>query len=91
VSTDENITKPTIETVLERINSLGEKFDTRMSGLGDRMSALEREMGEIRNEVRTGLKMVERKIDLLNKNILQVSADQKELEERVENLETKAS
>lgn len=112
MSTDENTTKPTIETVLERINSLGEKIDTRMDGLYDRMvlfkgsfgavegrlgavedrlRALEGEVGEIRNDLRTGLRMVERKIDLLNKNILQVSADQKEMEERVENLESKAS
>jgi chromosome segregation ATPase len=91
MSADDNITKPTIETVLERINSLGEKFDSRMSALDNRMSALEGEVGEIRNELRTGLRMVERKIDLLNKNILQVAADQKDLEERVENLESKAS
>lgn len=119
MSADENITKPTIETVLDRINSLSQKFDARMIPLDDgmvsiigrlgavedrlgaitgrlgavedRMSALEGEVGEIRNDLRTGLRMVERKIDLLNKNILQVAADQKELEERFENLESKAS
>jgi chaperonin cofactor prefoldin len=91
MSTNDNITKPTIDTVLERINALGEKFDTRMGALEDRMGALEGEVSEIRNDLRTGLRMVERKIDLLNKNILQVSADQKELEERFENLESKAS
>ena len=91
MSADDNITKPTIETVLDRINSLGEKFDSRMGALDDRMSALEGEVAEIRNDLRTGLKKVEYKIDYLNKNILQVIADQKDLEERVENLESKAS
>jgi hypothetical protein len=84
MSGDDITTNPTIETVLERINSLGEKFDGRMS-------ALESEVGEIRKDLRTGLRMIERKIDVLNDNILRVAADQKDLEERVENLERNAS
>ena len=51
MSAGDNVTKPTIETVLERINSLGEKFDSRMSALGVRMGALEGEVGEIRNDL----------------------------------------
>ena len=84
MSGDDVTTNPTIETVLERINSLGEKFDGRMSSLGS-------EVGEIRKDLRTGLKQVERKIDVLNNSMLQMVADRKDLEERVENLETKAS
>ena len=63
MSGDDVTTNPTIETVLQRINSLGEKLDGRIS-------ALENEMGEIRKDLRTGLRMVERKIDVLNDNIL---------------------
>jgi len=84
MSGDDVTTNPTIETVLQRINSLGEKLDGRIS-------ALENEMGEIRKDLRTGLRMVERKIDVLNDNILRVAADQKDLEKRVENLESKVS
>ena len=84
MSGDDVTTKPTRETVLERINSLGEKLESRIS-------SLESEVGEIRKDLRTGLKQVERKIDVLNNNMLQMVADRKDLEERVENLETKAS
>ena len=91
MSGDDNITRPTIETVLEGINSLGEKLDSRMNSLEGRISSLESEVGEIRKDLRTGLKMVERKIDVLNNSMLQMVADRKDLEERVENLETKAS
>jgi hypothetical protein len=84
MSRDDINTKPTIETVLERINSLGEKLDSRMS-------ALETEVREIRNDLREGLRMVEHKIEVLNDNILRVSADQRDLRKRVENLESKAS
>jgi hypothetical protein len=91
MSGDDVTTNPTIETVLERINSLGEKFDGRMSSLEGRMSSLGSEVGEIHKDLRTGLKQVERKIDVLNNSMLQMVADRKDLEERVENLETKAS
>jgi chromosome segregation ATPase len=41
-----------------------------------------------RSETETGLRRLEHKIDILNKNILDVRADQRELEERVNKLDS---
>src|ERR1041384_3076475 len=40
-----------------------------------------------RSDTETGLRRLERKIDILNKNILEVRTDQQELEERVNKLD----
>ncbi|MBC7910309.1 MAG: hypothetical protein H7Y30_07405 [Pyrinomonadaceae bacterium] len=42
---------------------------------------------KLRVEIEAGSRRVERKIDILNQNILDVRADQRELEERVTKLE----
>ncbi|HEX8650927.1 MAG TPA: hypothetical protein VF708_08790 [Pyrinomonadaceae bacterium] len=41
-----------------------------------------------RSDTEAGLRRLERKIDILNKNILDVRADQQELEERVNKLDS---
>ena len=46
------------------------------------------EIAETRNELQTGLRRVERKIDVLNQNILEVRADLRDLDTRVEKLES---
>jgi len=43
----------------------------------------------LRNDLNTGLRRVERKIEILNDNLLTVKADIRELETRVEKLESK--
>lgn len=42
---------------------------------------------QLREEMNAALRKVERKIDVLNQNILNVQADQREVESRVEQLE----
>ena len=46
---DERVTKPTIETVLERMNAmeqrLGERIDASGQRLGERMNSLEEHLG----------------------------------------------
>ena len=91
MSTDDMSTKPTIETVLDRINALGENLSRQIGSLREefntRIGALEGQVAEIH----ITLKTFSRKIDVLNNNVLQLQADQMDLHDRVEKLETKAS
>jgi hypothetical protein len=43
---------------------------------------------ELRNDLNTGLRRVERKIEILNDNLLTIKADIRDLETRVEKLES---
>jgi len=79
MSEDDKTTKPTIETVLEKINALGQQ-----------MVEMREMIIELRTDLRIGLKGVERKIGVLNDNMLTLQADQRDLESRVEKLEPKA-
>lgn len=91
MSTDNMDTKPTIETVLERINTLGENLSQQINSVKDelngRIDSLESQVGEIRAILRD----FSFKIEALNKNFLQLQANQIDLQERVGNLESKAS
>lgn len=102
ISADNMDTKPTIETVLERINALGESLSKQINSVKDelndridsskneldaKVTSLQSQIGEIRVILRD----FSFKIDALNKNFLQLQANQIDLRERVENLESKAS
>ena len=78
------------------------RMDARLNDTGMRLEKLEAksydtkpvweralaEIAETRNELQTGLRRVERKIDVLNQNILEVRADLRDLDTRVEKLES---
>lgn len=106
MSDDEMTTRPTIEAVLDRINALGEQlrehFDKRIDELETRFTTrideFETRVGEQIGEIRVSIKDIyaalrdmDRKFEIFNKNLLQVQADYRELRERIENLESKAS
>jgi hypothetical protein len=82
--TDEGVTQPTIETVLERINALG-------LSMGERMEKIESEVSQMRQDINTGFRRVERKIELLNRDFLGIRGDNEDLLQRIESLESKAS
>jgi 2'-5' RNA ligase len=46
MSTDDAATKPTIETVLERINMLGESLHGELKGVNTRLSKMEQQLKE---------------------------------------------
>lgn len=77
-------TQPTITTVLERINALGE-------GLSQHMNAIEQKLVAEIAEVAATLRRVERKIEILNDGLLEVRADHRDMLERIENLESNAA
>ena len=101
MSNDEMSTAPTIQTLLGRLNEWGERFTNELravkagqeklgeglEGLRNGQEELRKGQEELRTELNAGLRRVERKIEILNDNILTVNADIRELEIRLEKLE----
>jgi chromosome segregation ATPase len=99
---DEMITKPTMETLLARMNEWGESLTSELAEIKAgqeelRQSVQELRKGqeelrkgqeELRTDLRTGLHRVERKIEILNDNLLSINADIRDLEVRLEKLES---
>jgi hypothetical protein len=81
---EEGTTWPTIETVLERINVVGE-------ALASQISELAKEVAQLRSEVEQGFRRVERKIQILNNDFLGIRGDQEDLLRRIEAIEGQAS
>jgi len=99
---DEMITKPTMETLLARMNEWGENLTSELTEIKAgqeelRQSVQELRKGqdelrkgqeELRADLRTGLHSVQRKIEILNDNFLTIKADIRDLEVRLEKLES---
>jgi len=73
-------TKPTIETVLERINEVGEKLETRLGGL-------ETAVAEMRDEMRQGFYEMERRIDVISIDMNKLRSDLRFMDQRIDKLE----
>lgn len=95
MSSDDPSTKPTIETVLERINVLGHQFHTELESFRESVAAQLSEVKETQEKLRAdfnaALRRVERKVEILNDNILSVRADHRDIVVRFEQLESKVS
>jgi BMFP domain-containing protein YqiC len=74
-------TKPGITAVLERINQLGEQLNKKIDDA----------VNELRTEMREGFRRLDQKLDILNKGLFELQTDHKLLEQRVTDLERKAS
>ena len=62
-NSEEAQTKPTIETVLERINSLGENLQGQISGLSERVAAVQTDGRSLRDEFQLFRGEVEIRLD----------------------------
>ncbi len=78
-----------------RLTALEEKVDRRLQETRPiweqvltRIETLETGFSQFRIEVAAGFRRLEHQIDILNRNILNVQTDQRELNERVTKLET---
>jgi hypothetical protein len=89
--TDDGMTKPTIDTVLEKIKEIGDTLAGFAESVNARFEKLETEFSQLRQDVNTGFRRVERKIEILNDNLLTMQANHRDLLVRVEDLESKAS
>jgi len=99
---DDLTTKPTLETVLERINAVGETLTSRMdviandvaqlrTDMNQRFATVDKEIANLRRDVERGFRVVERKIMYLNDEFLERRRVVEDLEIRIEELENKAS
>src|ERR1700730_5094286 len=94
---DEMTNKPTIDTLLARIEEWGARFASELAEiktgqdeLRNGQKELRRGQEELRADLRTGLHRVERKIEILNDNLLAINADIRDLEVRLEKLESES-
>jgi peptidoglycan hydrolase CwlO-like protein len=78
-------TEPTIETVLARINELY----MEILNVAGQVLELQKGQNELRHDVQTGFRKIERRLGVLSDDMNQVRADQRELESRVDDLEKK--
>jgi len=98
-------TQPMLNAILERINAVGNDLTLRITEVAKNVSGLSERVDDLQKQVETGfaklesdigalrsdLRKLDRKIEILNDNILSVQADHRDLLERVESLERKAS
>ncbi len=74
-----------------RLDSMAARFDSmdaKFEALSDKVEA---GSNTLRTDLENGLRGVERKIDVLNKNILELQADQRYVDSRLEKIESKPS
>ena len=74
-------TKPTIDTLLARLDEWGARFTNELTKVNAGQA-------ELRDDLNAGLRRVERKIEILNDNLLTIKADIRDLEVRVEKIES---
>lgn len=85
---DEMTTKPTLDTLLARIDEWGARFMNELAEVKTGQEELRKGQEEIRADLNAGLRRVERKIEILNDNLLAINADIRDLEVRLEKLES---
>jgi len=77
-------TQPTMAALMERINFFGDAITQRINKLEEKLQ------GEIA-EVSTGIRRIERKIEVINGTLLAAQADNRDFRDRLEQLESRAS
>jgi len=88
MSNDEVTTKPTIDTLLARLDEWGARFTNELTRISAGQEELRKGQEELRSDFNAGLRRVERKIEILNDNLLTIRADIPDLEVRVEKIES---
>ena len=88
MSNDEMTTKPTMDTLLARLDEWGARFTNELTKISAGLEELRKGQEELRADLNTGLRRVERKIEILNDNLLTMKADIRDLEVRLEKIES---
>lgn len=87
--TDDMITRPTIETVLERIGAFDQKVDDRMSALERKIDALERKADE---RIDSFARKVDERIDAFEKKVDErIDALERKVDERFDQVNARFS
>jgi predicted nucleic acid-binding Zn-ribbon protein len=87
MTNEDATTRPTLDTILERINALGQELRGRMDSTDSRIGSMESEVAGLRVDVKKGFSDLGRKLDILNKEHLQMKGDISALDERITQLE----
>lgn len=80
-----------VDRRLQETRPIWEQVLVRLDGVESKVQTLEGEVTGLREEMRTGFRRVERKIDRLAKDVFEVRTDQLDLEKRMDDLEPKTT
>jgi chromosome segregation ATPase len=78
-----------LDSIDARLTTLEEKVDRRLQETRPIWEQVLARLDSLEGEVRTGFRKIERQIGTLAKDVLEVRADQRDLEERIDRLEPK--
>ena len=80
-----------VDRRLQETRPIWEQVLVRLDGFETRMSGFERRLDDFGSELRTSLRSFERQVGRLAEDVLKVRADQRDLEDRMDKLEPKAT
>lgn len=80
-------TKPILAAILERVNAIGDELAAFRQETKTRLDALESEMRDVKKNLRS----LERRFDIFNQDLNRIRGDMLDHENRIEDLERKAS
>jgi hypothetical protein len=80
-------TRPIWEQVLVRLDAV----EAQLVSFGGRMDGFEKRLDDFGSELRSSLRSFERQVGRLAEDVLKVRADQRGLEDRMDELESKAT
>ena len=87
-------TRPIWEQVLVRLDGFESRlvgFESRLVGFEGRLAGFESRLEGFGGELRSSLRRFDRQVGRLAKDVLEVRADQRDLEDRMDRLEPKAT
>lgn len=79
------------ERLEERLERLETKVDERLHDTRPMWEALQTQITELRTDMEKGFRRLDHKVELYHKTLIELYADHRDLEERVDKLEEKAS
>ncbi len=85
-------TRPIWEQVLVRLGGVESRLDNfgeRLDNFGERMDGFATRLDGFETELRSSLRRFERQVGLLAEDVMQVRADQSDLDRRVDRIESK--
>ena len=80
-----------LDTMDERLIALEDRVDRRLQETRPIWEQVLARLDNLESEVRTGFRRIERNVGTLIKDVLEVRADQRDLEDRMDKLESKAT
>src|SRR5215213_1332646 len=78
-----------LDSIDSRLTTLGDKVDRRLQETRPIWEQVLARLDSLESEVRTGFRRIERNVGMLIKDVLEVRADQRDLEKRMDELEPK--